>query len=123
MKVIKGENNILWDVDNTLVLWDKNHSVPHKDTIEFINPYSFEKVYLRPHKVHIRIMKEYKGRGFTNIVASAGGVQWAEAVIKALDLESYVHYVMTKPNRHFDDKEDKESIIGVRLFFKDEESS
>lgn len=119
MKVIKSEDVVCFDLDDTLALWDANHNVPHEDAIEVKNPYSGEVVYLRPHKVHIRIMKEYKGRGFTNIVWSAGGVRHAEAVVKAFGLEEYVDYVMTKPNRHFDDKEDKESIIGVRLYFED----
>lgn len=119
MKVIKAEDVVTFDVDNTIALWDHNHNIPHEGAIEIKNPYSGEIVYLRPHKVHIRIMKEYKGRGFTNIVWSAGGTKWSEAVVKAFGLEEYVDYVMTKPNRHFDDKEDKESIIGVRLYFED----
>lgn len=121
MKVIKGEDIVAWDVDDTLALWSKNHTEPHKDAVPILNPYSEEIVYLRPHKVHIRIMKEYKGRGFTNIVWSAGGVKWAEAVIKALGIEKHVDFIITKPNRHFDDREDKESIIGVRLYFQDKE--
>jgi phosphoglycolate phosphatase-like HAD superfamily hydrolase len=119
MKVINAEDVVLWDTDDTIAIWNSKHNIPHEGAVPIVNPYSKETVYLRPHKVHIRIMKEYKGRGFTNIVASAGGVKWAEAVIKAFGLEEYVDFVMTKPNRHFDDKEDKESIIGVRLYFED----
>jgi FMN phosphatase YigB (HAD superfamily) len=119
MTVINAEDVILFDVDNTLALWDSNFNEPHEDAVAITNPYSGETVYLRPHKVHIRIMKEYKGRGFTNVVASAGGVLWAEAVVKAFGIEQYVDLVMTKPNRHFDDKDKKEDIIGVRIFFED----
>lgn len=122
MKVINNENVVAYDIDDTLLLWSKKHHSPQEGCIELEDPYdNNRKVYLKPHKVHLRLMRNYKARGFSVIVWSHQGYKWCEEVIKRLNIEQYVDLIMTKPNRHFDDKEDKESVIGVRLFFKDEE--
>ena len=40
MKVIKSEDVVCFDLDDTLALWDANHNVPHEGAIEVKNPYS-----------------------------------------------------------------------------------
>lgn len=46
---------------------------------------------------------------------SAGGGEWAEAVVKALGLEKYVDLVMNKPSWYYDDKEAKD-WMGKRIY-------
>jgi len=116
MKVINTEHVIMVDVDNTLVLWDKKHRKPGKGKQLFIDPYTGDKLYLTPHNVHIRLLRQYKGRGFTIIVWSMAGVRWVESIVNTLGLSDIVDYCMTKPSKHLDDKEDIKDIIGTRVY-------
>lgn len=120
MKVIKNQNVVAFDIDNTLLMWDKNHNEAHTDTIEVRDPYDdFKVLHLRPHKVHCRLLRQYKGRKFTVIAWSKAGADWAEAAIRVLNLEKYVDFVMTKPDRHIDDAVRVEDIIGNRVYFEE----
>lgn len=49
-----------------------------------------------------KIKTEFANRT-TIVVWSQQGDEWAEAVVKALNLEPYVHFVMTKVSECFDD--------------------
>lgn len=122
MKVIKNETVVTFDCDNTLLMWDKKHDQPGEGREEIADPYDHgKKLYLKPHKVHCRLLRQYKGRGFTVVVWSKAGYAWGEAVVKHLKLEDYVDYVMTKPDRHIDDATKIEDIIGNRVYFEDKE--
>lgn len=120
MKLIRNENVILIDCDDTLCLWDKTHKSPGKGKMLFVDPYTQDKLYLKPHNVHVRLLKQYKRRGFIIIVHSAAGCLWSEAVVKTLKLEDYVDYCMTKACKHVDDKEDLKDIIGTRVYLKND---
>ena len=120
MNVLNNENVVLVDVDDTIVVWDRSHRAPGKGKIKFTDPYSGDTLYLTPHSVHIRLIRQYKGRGFAIIVASMAGVKWAEHVVKTLQLEQYVDICMSKPTRYIDDKEDIKDIIGTRIFLKND---
>jgi len=129
MKTIDSEHVVMVDVDNTLVLWDKEHKKKPIDfnngyytgkKKEFIDPYTNDRLYLTPHQVHIRLLRQYKGRGFTIIVWSMAGVKWAESVVKTLGIDDIVDYVMTKPSKHLDDKQDIDSIIGSRVYLEND---
>lgn len=120
MKTIKNENVVVFDVDQTLLIWNKDHDKPGQGKIEVQDPYdAFKTIYLKPHHVHCRLLRQYKGRGFTVIVWTKAGYSWAESAVKILNLEKYVDYVMTKPDRHVDDSTKIEDIIGNRLYFED----
>lgn len=111
-----------FDVDQTLLIWKKDHDKPGPNKIEIADPYdAYKTVFLKPHQVHCRLLRQYKGRGFTVIVWSKAGYAWAETAVKVLDLEKYVDYVMTKPDRHIDDATKIEDIIGNRVYFEDKE--
>lgn len=102
IKMIRFDKTpILFDVDDTLVIWDRNAHL--SDLIKCIDPYSQEELYLNPHKHHIRLLKEKHTRGDLIVVWSAGGALWAEAVVKALGLENYVDLVLDKPKSYVDD--------------------
>jgi predicted phosphatase len=103
MNIIDRESTIFIDVDDTLVMWGIKAKKGQK-LIQITDPYSGDQVYLMPHAGHIKVLKDRKARGSCIIVWSAGGYKWAEKVVKALNLEAYVDFVMTKPHMYIDDK-------------------
>ena len=118
MILLNFESTVLVDIDETLVCWSKTYRKPGKGKIAFVDPYTKETVYLTPHKPHIRLVKQWKGRGFGIVVHSMAGVQWANTVLRVLELTKYVDVVMSKATRHLDDKEDIAEICGTRVYLK-----
>lgn len=116
MQVIESEQIVYYDVDDTLVLWFSGCDPSEK--IDIKNPYYGYNMSLKPHKRHIDLLKDHKARGSTIIVWSASGYQWAEAVVKALNLESYVDFVQSKPVKFVDDLSASE-ILGIRIYLED----
>lgn len=116
MKVIKSDNLIYFDVDETLIFW--KHLIPaygegifadsdHPETIEIPDPYMRKAgaiIKAVPHQRNIDLLKRNKGQGRTVVVWSAGGYAWAEAVVKTLRLEEYVDLIISKPITYVDDK-------------------
>lgn len=113
MRVISQEAVVVIDIDETLVMWGK--AKKNEKVIHITCPYGHQQETLRPHKGHIKVLKDRHARGAYIIVWSAGGYQWANAVVKALGLEQYVNQVMTKPCMYVDDKEAAD-ILGERLY-------
>lgn len=100
MKVIKNENVLVVDVDETLVLSTEVRdlkSVPIWDEVTG----SF--LYVQPHQPHVRLIHEENQRGRFIIVWSRGGHAWAEAVVKGLGLLGSVDLIMSKPYAYIDD--------------------
>lgn len=119
MKTIVSEQIIMWDVDQTLVVWGP---IKKGDKIVHITcPYSGKQETLRIHLGHVKILKDRHARGATNIVWSAGGYQWATAVVKALSLQPYVHLTLSKPIMYVDDKP-ASAILGEHLYLQPEDS-
>jgi len=109
---MNNESVICFDVDETLIM--------HKaGKLKVKDPY-VEKTYhkVKPHNKHIQLLKTHKGRGYCIVVWSAGGVKWAENVVKALDLESYVDLIITKPLKYVDDLE-ADKILTSRVYLND----
>lgn len=118
VKTINTESTLFFDVDDTLVMWDKKvDGLPEGVyKIDIKCPHSADAWYaLAPHAGHIKILKDRKSRGSFIVVWSAGGFAWAEAVVKALNLEEYVDLCMTKPHAYVDDKKAGE-IMGERIY-------
>ena len=113
MTVIDNENVVMYDVDDTLVMWGTTSILNE----EFICPYSNSVHHLLPNTKHIDLLKKHKGRGLCVIVWSAGGALWAKEVITKLKLESYVDLIITKPNKYVDDLQASE-ILGTRIYLK-----
>lgn len=116
------EHVIGCDLDNTICKWSKKHNIPGEGRVEIIDPYSGEKVYLKPHLVHLRLLKQYKARGYAIVAWSKAGVLWAEAVFKAFGIEDLVDMYMSKPEKVIDDKATLEDIVGSRVYLQDRES-
>lgn len=108
MKLLNTDNALFVDCDETLILWgDAEHE--HDEEVKIQDPYiesCIVKVVI--HKRNIDLVKRNKGQGKTIIVWSAGGSKHAETVVKAVKLEKYVDYVMSKPNQYVDDLDMKD---------------
>ena len=116
-KLIGNEQNVFFDCDDTLVMRNDNEWLPEEGRIKFVEPLTNEVYYLTPHIKHIQILKELHERGFTIIVWSAAGHEWAKTVYETLGLNDYVHHYMSKPTKYFDDLPANE-ILGSRVYIK-----
>jgi hypothetical protein len=73
--------------------------------------------YVTPHEEHIQKLKEHADRNHFIVVWSAGGYEWAEAVVKGLGLNLYVDLIITKPRWAWDDLPMDEAI-DTRCYIK-----
>lgn len=104
MKIISSTRAVFFDVDDTLVIWDwKQYNPNHNDLVKIVNENSGCMEMVMPHERHITLMRQFKARGHTVYVWSAGGADWAAQVCKVLDIENVVDYVIDKPNWYVDD--------------------
>jgi predicted phosphatase len=95
------------DIDETLVMHHDPYS--YSSHIEVEDPeHSGQFIALGVNEPMVKILKDEKIRGAFVFVWSRSGSAWAEAVIKALNLEKYVDLVMTKPVTYLDDKDSSE---------------
>lgn len=102
MKVIKSEQVICIDIDDTLVMHRKPG--PNDMVLTFVDPYDGTARTLVKHQPHIKILRDRKARGATIVVWSQSGYQWAEAIVRALALDDVVDFVLSKPVAYIDDK-------------------
>lgn len=108
---------VFFDVDSTLVFAPSDiendfYTTPSKaaeNNIEFNIVHE-----------HILKIKEFKARGHTVVVWSAGGADWAETVVKKLELEEHVDLVISKPDWYFDDKPSSDWLKGKRCYANNE---
>lgn len=99
MNVIKNENIVYFDVDDTLIKEASNRVGSYK-----LDYFGKERLYTRIQE-HVDLLKAYKGRGYVVNVWSGNGYLWAEQVIRTLKLQDYVDNVMTKPAKIVDDRD------------------
>lgn len=94
----------MFDVDDTLVIWDWKAVDPEgKGLIKIQDPNSGHTELVLPHERHVKLLKQFKARGHTVVVWSQGGWDWASIVVKSLGLESVVDFCMSKPDWYVDD--------------------
>lgn len=117
-----SEHTVCFDVDNTILKWSKKHNIPGEGRIEILDPYSGELLYLKPHLVHIRLMKQYKARGYSIVVWSKAGCLHPKIVCEALGISHLVDMYMAKPEKCVDDKNSLEDIVGSVIYLEDRES-
>lgn len=101
------------DVDDTLIMWDVN-SFDKPTNIIDVHMYGYVST-LVPNKPNIELLKKFRRLGYDIIVWSQTGYDWAEAIVKALDLESYVSAYATKPKFYMDDL-DSGAWMGKRIW-------
>jgi FMN phosphatase YigB (HAD superfamily) len=108
-----------FDVDNTLIMWDKDFDDTQVPTVTFTDPYNPKRVWQFPiHVSHVELLKIISERGDTVVVWSSAGQKWAQAVVKALKLDKYVSHILQKPDSVFDD-EQRELIIPTPRWLKE----
>ena len=103
MQVLHSTRSVWYDVDNTLVFSLREY--PHQISNEIVK-INGRKFWV--HLPHVETIKDFKARGHTVVVWSAGGSEWAETVVKSLNLEEYIDLVISKPDWIWDDKEPEE---------------
>lgn len=115
MEVIKNDRNVFFDIDDTLIMWDWDHEIEDKKKIT-ISQGDFNGRFF-PHQRHIDFLIQSAGAGKMIFVWSQNGSEWATIVVKALKLEKYVDYVMSKPVLVIDDLP-KAEILKDRIYFE-----
>lgn len=132
MIVVPCKQTVFCDVDDTLVMWSATPEELEAHGVIFECPGSFSiidgelvpspswKERLLPHRKHIEQLKKHKMRGHTIVVWSAGGYDWAAAVVKTLGLENVVDLVISKPIWAYDDLQPAE-FMPKSQWMKDEE--
>lgn len=116
MIVLKSDNSVHCDVDDTIAMWNPTPEQSEKYGIEITCPgglYQNDRGEIKmgpswtqrivPHFTHVEQLKKHKARGHFVCVWSAGGWEWAQAAVKALGLEQYVDLVISKPRWTYDD--------------------
>lgn len=107
--------NSYFDVDDTIICWNKPENATDEDMITIACRGLEHTFYVNKHNVDF--LKKLAVRGHAIVVWSAGGVDWSEAVIKALKLEEYVWAVASKPTYYVDDMADPKGWIGKHRFY------
>lgn len=109
MNVLKGENNVFCDVDGTLIYHVRQTSQLNvgETILNVQDPLDASKnIKVGVNRNMVRLLKEEYQRGSRVIVWSRGGWQWAQNVVKALDLGKRLErdiIIMSKPLVYFDD--------------------
>ena len=111
MKVIKNEDVVYFDVDQTLILYEGTPGAENEPVALVLDPLRNRRIEFKEHSAMVRLLKEANQRGSFVVVWSRGGWEWATNVVEALQLTPYVNQVMTKPLVYFDDKDVKEWLI------------
>ena len=102
IKVYRNDIVEPYDIDETLVMHDYE-AYPNSDKIQVWDTSLNGRVTLAVNTNMVKLLKHSRTKGAVVIAWSRGGVEWAEAVIKALDLERYVDIILSKPRVYFDD--------------------
>jgi hypothetical protein len=114
MMTIRSEQVVMWDCDETLVMHYEEDKI-----LDIVCPYDGKFIAVAIHQKHVQLLKDHKARGFYNVVWSAHGFAWAEAVVKALELEPYVDICMSKSCKFIDDLPANEVLVNrVYLTYK-----
>ena len=132
MFVLGDGQTAYFDVDNTLVIWEKDinkalYGSKHLLSTSVEKEEEYIKVhnnghdfYFRPIKVHVNQLIQQKLKGLKVVVWSASGASWASSVISALKLNEYVDVILTKPNFYYDDRE-AAHFMPTRYFWAEDE--
>lgn len=96
---LPDKRTVYVDVDETLILWNADINDSSSKVLSLENG----NLVVKLHKVHIELVKNLYTIGWNVVVWSQGGSDHAEAVIKQIGLENYVHVVAPKPESYIDD--------------------
>ncbi len=115
MSVIFGKPTIYYDVDDTLVMWNKPISDEHIECTLYGTTYK-----VLPNWKHIELLKKHWRDGYKIVVWSGGGEDWATEVVNKLDLNDFVDVRLSKPSYYVDDLEPEQFMFKhKRIYYKD----
>jgi len=112
MKVINSSNVMCVDIDDTLIMWKSPKYAEPRNKLCFTFKGKYVIKYIRENTVEE--LKRQKESGRYVVVWSDSGADWAEAIVKALEIEDYVDLVMAKPTVYYDDKDSSEWLMRRR---------
>ena len=101
MFVLSDVSTIYFDVDDTLILYNR-YDLPDENRL-LLEVGANLMISVHPHEKHIAALIEHKKKGYNIVVWSQSGSEWAESVIKKLNLTKYVDVVLSKPYMYYDD--------------------
>ena len=96
---VKSDKMIYVDCDDTLVMWDLS-KYPDLRTVELS---CYGPVTLRVNDKNVNLVKKLAKLGYSIVVWSQTGWEWAEAVSKAVGIAEHSVLYLTKPRYHLDD--------------------
>jgi len=113
MQVIKGNQFTFFDVDDTIIMWDRDS----QDVL-------IDGIWFTTHKGHLVQMYKHAARGHQIILWSAGGWEWAERVAVALGLDKDIKnlVVLEKPTWFYDDLRPEDFLGYNKYLGKDPEA-
>lgn len=101
MNVINFNKIICFDVDDTLIFQDCPYKIfQNADLIIHVNQI---KTPIWIHQKHIEHLKKLKENGYSIWIWSQQGSEWAEYIVKELNLQNFIDIISTKPEKMFDD--------------------
>lgn len=103
-----------FDVDDTLLMWKDLE--PSDTTVTTECRGRLDICAVNTHNV--ALLKNLAKRGYSIVVWTLAGSDWAEAVVKALELEEFVDIVTEKPTIYVDDRKDPRDWIGKYGYYK-----
>jgi len=113
MKTIKSDRVLMVDCDDTLVLWDI--SKYNLTQLDYVTVNVWQPTTLIKHQKNINLLTKFHKLGYTIIVWSQSGWEWAEAVGKAVGIDELVTSYMSKPRYYLDDL-DCQTWMGSRIW-------
>ena len=117
MIVVNNDKISFWDVDDTLI----NHFIgipfDEKEHVR-LNNGEIQAWKITRNEPNIRALKHFKQLGSTVVVWSASGYAHAENAVKALGLENFVDFCMSKPEVYIDDKDCTYWLGGRKRFYE-----
>lgn len=117
---VQDGRTLYCDVDDTLIMWDSRPDILKRHDVVEVNCRGYS-TWVIPHTEIIEEVKKRASRGYSVIIWSKGGSDWAEAVVNALNLDDYVACIQPKPDFYIDDVEDCRKWMGIHKYisFKD----
>ena len=104
-----------FDIDDTLIEWNYIEGYGITDYIVIECRGRVGKYLINRHNLEHLIKLSNRGHGI--IIWSAGGSDWAEAVVKGLGIEKYVDVVAPKATYYIDDIKDPARVLGKYAFY------
>ncbi len=100
MTTITNENIRPFDIDGCLIV----NTATSLKTVLVWDKVEDKHIRVGINEAMVRLLKEEHSRGSYVIAWSRSGYDWARAVILALNLDTYVSLVLSKPTVYFDNE-------------------